>query len=155
VVIIATEENAPMRAENEAANFVPKYDVTSTERYVDSTSQKSEFERVIEELGRICEDTLSWDILKMTRKHFGGTEEDNARKFEAFMGSYIVQAATRLYDYGLVDAAFKKLDQAKVILEAKRKLTQEVEAIRAKTEEEAFDVSDMLGLFGDNDGGER
>jgi hypothetical protein len=149
---MATEENTPKGAENEETNFVPKYDVTSTERYVDSTSQKSEFDRVIEELGRICEDTLSWDILKMTRKHFGDTEEDNARKFDAFMGSYILVAATRLYDYGLTDAAFKRLEQAKTVLEAKQKLTQEVEAIRAKTKDDAFDVSDMLDLFGGDDG---
>jgi hypothetical protein len=153
VGIIASEENTPMKAEEGATVFVPQYDATSTERYVDSTSQRSEFDKVLDELGRISEDTLSWDILKATRKHFGDTEEDNARKFEAFMGSYIINAATYLYDKGLVDGAFKKLEQAKTVLEAKRKLAQEVEAIRAQTEEDAFDVSDMLGLFGDNDSG--
>jgi hypothetical protein len=120
--------------------------VTSKERYVDSISQKSEFDRVLDELGRISQETLSWDILRMTRKHFGDTEEHNARKFETFMGAFIINAATELYDKGLVDVAFAKLQQAKTILEAKRKLAQEVEAIRAKTEEDAFDVSDMLGL---------
>lgn len=97
-------------------------------------------------MGRISQETLSWDILRMTRKHFGDTEEHNARKFETFMGAFIINAATELYDKGLVDVAFAKLQQAKTILEAKRKLAQEVEAIRAKTEEDAFDVSDMLGL---------
>ena len=126
--------------------FVPQYDVTLQERYVDSTSQKSEFDRVLDELGRISEETLSWDILRMTRKHFGDTEEHNARKFEAFMGAFILNAAIRLCDQGLTDVAFAKLEQVKKILEAKKKLAQEVETIRAKTEEDAFDISAMLGL---------
>jgi hypothetical protein len=136
--------------------FVPQYDVTSQERYVDSTSQKSEFDRVLDELGRISHETLSWDILRMTRKHFGDTEEHKARKFEAFMGAFIINAAAELFDKGLIDVAFAKLEQAKTILEAKRKLAQEVEAIRAKTEGDFFDVSDMLGLGGDGkeEGGE-
>ncbi len=129
---------------------MPQYDVSSTERYVDSTSQKSEFEKVLDELGRISKETLSWDVSRMTQKH-GDTEEENARKLEAFLGSFIVNAATELYDKGLADIAFKKLEQAKAILEAKRKLTQEVEAIRAKTEEDFFDVSGMLGLFEDSE----
>jgi hypothetical protein len=131
-----------------AEDFVPQYDHTSTERYVDSTSQKSEFDRVLDELGRISQETLSWDILRWTRKHFGDREEDNARKFEAFMGAFIINAASALCDKGLADEAFKRLDQAKAILEAKLKLSREIEAIRSKTEEEAFDVSDMLGFGG-------
>jgi hypothetical protein len=67
------------------------------------------------------------------------------------MGAFIINAATELYDKGLIDAAFAKLAQAQTILEAKRKLAQEVEAIRAQTEEDAFDVSDMLGLGGNVD----
>ncbi|MDR1978071.1 MAG: hypothetical protein LBQ42_04990 [Synergistaceae bacterium] len=113
---------------------------------MDSTSQKSEFDRVLDELGRISQETLSWDILRMTRKHFGDTEEHNARKFEAFMGAFILNAAAELYDKGLADVALRKLEQARTILEAKQKLAQEVEAIRAKTEEDAFDISAMLGL---------
>lgn len=131
--------------------FVPKYDVASRERYVDSTSQKSELDKVLEELSRISRDQLSWDILRMTQKHFGDTEEEKALKLEAFLGAFIVNAATELYDKGFPEAAFKKLDQAKAVLEAKRKLTQEVEAIRAKTEEDVFDVSAMLGLFSDGE----
>jgi hypothetical protein len=140
-----------LRQKNPA--FVPQYDVTSKERYVDSTSQKSEFDRVIDELGRISQETLSWDILRMTRKHFGDTEEDNARKFEAFMGAFIINAATELYDKGLINVALAKLEQAKTILEAKQKLAQEVAAIRAQSEEDAFDISAMLGL-GSGDEGE-
>ncbi|MDR2179459.1 MAG: hypothetical protein LBP21_04055 [Synergistaceae bacterium] len=142
------QENAVGGAVLEQRNseFVPQYDVTSKERYVDSTSQKSEFDRVLDELGRISQETLSWDILRMTRKHFGDTEEHNARKFEAFMGAFIVNAALELYEKGFAEAAFAKLEQAKTILEAKRKLAQEVEAIRAKREEDVFDVAAMLGL---------
>jgi hypothetical protein len=150
----ARQENAVDESvrERKDSDFVPQYDVTSRERYVDSTSQKSEFDRVLDELGRISQETLSWDILRMTRKHFGDTEEHNARKFEAFMGAFIINAATELYDKGLVNVAFAKLEQAKTILEAKRKLAQEVEAIRAKTEEDVFDISAMLGLGGDSEG---
>jgi hypothetical protein len=135
-------------------DFVPRYDVLSTERYVDSTSRKSEFDRVLNELGRISQDALSWDILRLTRKHFGDREEDNARKFEAFMGAFITNAAIALYDKGLADEAFKRLDQAKTILEAKQKLNRETEAIRSKTEADAIDVSDMLGLGSDFNGDE-
>ncbi|MDR1378152.1 MAG: hypothetical protein LBJ36_03795 [Synergistaceae bacterium] len=135
---------------SEVGDFVPQYDVMSTERYVDSTSQKSEFDRVLDELGRISQETLAWDILRLTRKHFGDREEDKARKFEAFMGAFITNAATALYDKGLVDEAFKRLEQARSILEAKQKLCREIEIIRSKAELEVFDVSDMLG-FGEGD----
>jgi len=128
--------------------FVSKYNTASKERYVDST--KNEFDRVLEELKRISEETLSWDILRLTRKHFGDTEEDNLRKFEVFMREFIVNAVTRLYDKGLRDAAFKRLEQAKTVLEAKEKLMREIEAIRVKTEEDFIDLSDILGLFGDS-----
>jgi hypothetical protein len=138
-------------AESSVGDFVPQYDVMSTERYIDSTSQKSEFDRVLDELGRISRETLSWDILRLTRKHFGDREEDNMRKFEAFMGAFITNAATALCDKGLADEAFKRLDQARAILEAKQKLSREIEAIRSKTEAEFFDVSDMLGLGGGSD----
>ena len=127
--------------------FVPKYDVTSKERYVDSA--KSEFDRVLDELRRISEETLSWDVLRLTRKHFGDREEDNLRKFETFMGAFIVNAAVRLYDQGLGGVALERLEQAKTVLEAKAKLALEVEAIRVKTEEDVLDLTDMLGLFGE------
>jgi len=123
--------------------------VTSTERYVNSSSQKSEFDKVLDERRSISEDTLSWDILKVTRKHFGDTEENNARKFEAFMGAFIVNAAMRLYDKGLEESAFRILGQAKTVLETKRKLAQEIETIRAKTDENAIDIFDLLGIMKD------
>jgi len=121
----------------------------SKERYVDSTSQKTEFDKTIDELARISLDTLSWDVLKLTKKHFGDTEADNARKLEAFLGGFIVNAAASLYDKGLSAVAYKKLDEAKKVLETKQKLAQEVEAIRLKTEESSIDVSDLLGFFSD------
>jgi len=123
--------------------------MTSKERYVDSTSQKTEFERVIGELARMSVDTLSWDILKMTKKHFGDSEEANALKLEAYLGGFIVNAAATLYDRGFGDVAYKKLEEAKKVLETKEKLTLEMEAIRTKTEKDGIDVSDMLGLFSD------
>ena len=126
-----------------------KYDITSKERYVDSSSKKTEFEKVIGELARISLETLSWDIAKLTKKHFGEAEEDNALKLEAFLGGFIVNAASALYDKGLGAVAYKKLDEAKKILETKHKLAQEIEDIRLKTEEDSIDVSDMLGLFSD------
>ncbi|GHS95298.1 hypothetical protein AGMMS50276_10340 [Synergistales bacterium] len=128
------------------SEFVTKYDVSSKERYVDSTSQKSEFDRVLDELANISKDILSWNIIKATEKHFGGTEEENSHKIEAFLGAFIINAATELYNKGLQDAAFNKLEQAKKILEAKQKLEQETESVRVKLEESAIDVSDMLDL---------
>ena len=123
--------------------------MTSKERYVDSTSQKTEFEKVVGELARISLETLSWDIVKLTKKHFGDVEEDNARKMEAFLGGFIINAAATLFDKGLGAVAYKKLDEAKKVLDTKKKLVQEIEAIRLKTEEDSIDVSDMLGLFSD------
>jgi hypothetical protein len=132
--------------------FVPQYDVTSNKRYVDTVSQKSAFDKVLDELASISHDRLSWDMLQMTQKHFGDTEEENHRKLEAFLGAFIINAASELFDRGLEAVAFGKLEQARAILEAKRKLSQEVAAIRTKSSEEAFDVSDMLGLFEDEGG---
>jgi len=136
---------------NEDGALGSRYDVTSKERYVDSTSQKTELDRIIGELARISLETLSWDILKVTKKHFGNDEETNARKLEAYLGGFIVNAASVLHDKGLVDVAYKKLEEAKKILEVKQKLVQEAEAIRLKAEEDRIDVSDILGLFEDED----
>jgi hypothetical protein len=130
-------------------NFVPRYDVMSKERYVDSTSQKTEFDKVLDELASISKDMLEWDVLKMTKKHFGGSQEENARKLAAFFGAYIYNAAMGLYDQGQPDAAFEKLERAKAVLEAKRKLAREMENIQAKADETAFDISDMLDLADD------
>ena len=147
-----TGKNDAAAGENARETFVPQYDLTSKERYVDSMSQKTEFEKVIGELARISLESLSWDIVKMTKKHFGEAEEDNALKWEAYLGGFIVNAAAALYDKGLGVAAYKKLDEARKVLETKEKLAQETEAIRLKTEEDSIDVSDILGLFSDEAG---
>jgi len=118
---------------------------------VDYTSQKTELEKVIGELARISLETLSWDIVKMTKKHFGDAEEDNALKTEAFLGGFIVNAAAALYDKGLGAAAYRKLDEAKKVLETKHRLAQEMEAIRLNTEKDKIDVSDILGLLSDEE----
>lgn len=126
---------------------MPQYEVMSTERYVDSTSHKTGLDKVLDELRSISRDTLSWDVLRMTQKHCGGTQEEDAQKLEAFLGAFIVGAVTELFDKGLEDAALRQLDQARTVLEARQKLKREVESIRSRTEEAAFDVSDLLGLF--------
>lgn len=102
---------------------------------------------MLEELERISKETLAWDIVRMTQKHFGDSPEQEVRKMEAFLGGFIINAASELYERGMKDVAFAKLAQAQKILEAKEKLASEVEAIKAKVTEDAVDLSDILGLF--------
>ena len=144
---VGSSEPSPAASEGEGG-FSLKYDVTSQERYVDSTSQKTEFDKVLDELGRISKDVLAWDLERFTKRHQGDGDEADAlaKKFDAFLGSFITNAALELYDRGYPDAAFKRLEQARNVLEAKRKLEVEVESIKAKNEEDAMDLSD-LGLF--------
>ena len=134
--------------------FALQYDVNSDKRYVDSTSQKTDFEKMLDELSNISKEMLSWEVEKFTRKHHSdaGEASDTAKKFEAFLGGFITNAAIELYDRGYQDIAFQRLEQAKNILSAKRKLETEVESIKAANEEDAVDLSDMLGLFGPADG---
>ena len=138
-------------------DFTLQYDVNSRERYVDSTSQKTEFDRMLDELSRISKDMLSWEVEKFTGKYQGEGDEAaaaTARKFEAFLGGFITNAAMELYDRGYRDAAFQSLEQALKVLDAKRKLETEVESIKARNEEDSVDLSDMLGLFGGDDSGD-
>ena len=138
-------------------DFTLQYDVSSRERYVDSTSQKTEFDRMLDELSRISKDMLSWEVEKFTGKYQGEGDEAaaaTARKFEAFLGGFITNAAMELYDRGYRDAAFQSLEQALKVLDAKRKLETEVESIKARNEEDSVDLSDMLGLFGGDDSGD-
>ena len=127
--------------------------MSSEERYVDSTSQKTNFEKMLEELGAISKDLLSWEVEKFADKFTkkfqgdGDEAEATAQKFAAFLGGFITNAAMELYDRGYKDAAFQRLDQAKNVLEARRKLEDEVESIKARQEEDVVDLSDMLGLF--------
>ena len=134
-----------------------KYDFTSGERYVDKVSTKTEFDKMLDELADISKDLLSWQVEKFAKQHtskFQGDSdktESDAKKYEAFLGGYITNAAMTLYDNGYRDIAIKQLEQAKSILEARKKLEEETEATRTRVAEndDAVDLTDILGLFGD------
>ncbi len=146
---VPSAADAPEEGEGrKESTFVLQYDMNSNQRYVDSTSQKSEFDRVLDELSAISQEMLEWNLEKFTKKHGGDAEDALQRKWEAFLGGFITNAALALYNRGYPEAAFKRLEQARTVLEAKRKLEVEVEAIKAK-QDESFDLSDMLGLFGE------
>ena len=132
------------------------YDFTSGERYVDKVSTKTEFDKMLDELSAISKDLLSWEAEKFAKKYTDKFEDGDspvadARKFEAFLGGYITNAAMLLYDLGYKDAAIKQLEQAISILQARKKLEDETSAIKSRVEEQndAVDLSDILGLFGD------
>ena len=134
-----------------------KYDFTSGERYVDKVSTKTEFDKMLDELANISKDLLSWQVEKFAKQHtskFQGDfdkAESDAKKYEAFLGGYITNAAMTLYDNGYRDIAIKQLEQAKSILEARKKLEEETEATRTRVAEndDVVDLTDILGLFGD------
>ena len=112
---------------------------------------------MLDELADISKDLISWQVEKFARQHTGKYQgdfdkaESDAKKYEAFLGGYITNAAMLLYDNGYRDAAIKQLDQAKSILEARKKLEEETQAIKTRVEEDddAVDLTDILGLFGD------
>ena len=112
---------------------------------------------MLDELAAISKDLLSWETEKFAKKYTDKFQDGDdtpmadARKFEAFLGGYITNAAMTLYDLGYRDAAIKQLEQAKSILEARKKLEDETSAIKSRVEEQndAVDLSDILGLFGD------
>lgn len=149
----APAEPAPAGDAAPKEGFTLQYDVTSQERYVDSTSQKTEFDRMLDELARISKEMISWELEKFTKKFQGDGDEDAARakKFEAFLGGFITNAAMELYDRGYPDVAFQRLDQARNVLAAKQKLEDEMASIKARNEENSMDLGDMLGLFGDEE----
>ena len=134
-----------------------KYDFTSGERYVDKVSTKTEFDKMLDELADISKDLLSWQVEKFAKQHTSKFQGDSdktdsdAKKYEAFLGGYITNAAMTLYDNGYRDIAIKQLEQAKSILEARKKLEEETEATRTRVAEndDAVDLTDILGLFGD------
>ena len=144
-------------SEPESGEFKLKYDFTSGERYVDSVSTKTEFDKMLDELSAISGELLSHEVEKFakefTEKFQGDFDkaESDAKKYEAFLGGYITNAAMILYDNGYRDIAGKRLEQAKSILEARKKLEDETAAIKTRVEEEneSVDLSDILGLFGD------
>ncbi|MBQ7545147.1 MAG: hypothetical protein IJT02_09435 [Synergistaceae bacterium] len=152
----AVEEPLPEPSKDYSGSQL-NYDFTSGERYVDSVSTKTEFDKMLDELAAISADLLAHEVekfaLKFTGKFQGDTDkaEADAKKFEAFLGGYITNAAMTLYDNGYRDAAIKRLEQARSILEARRKLEEETEAISSRVEEnnDAVDLSDILGLMGD------
>lgn len=132
------------------------YDFTSGERYVDKVSTKTDFDKMLDELAAISKDLLSWEAEKFAKSYAGKFSEGDssvaeARKFEAFLGGYITNAAMLLYDKGYKDAAIKQLKQAVSILQARKKLEDETTAIKSRVEEQNDDVdlSDILGMFGD------
>lgn len=143
--------------EKEPEEFKLQYDVTSGERYVDKVSTKTEFDKMLDELADISKDLLSWQVEKFAKEYTGKfngefeKSESDAKKYEAFLGGYITNAAMTLYDNGYRDAALKQLEQAQNILIARKKLEDETQAIKDRVEEEEalVDLSDILGMFGD------
>lgn len=131
------------------------YDFTSGERYVDKVSTKTEFDKMLDELANISKELLSWQTEKFARDYTekfseGESSQAEARKYEAFLGGYITNAAMLLYDKGYREAAIKQLKQAISILQARKKLEDETSAIKSRVEEnDSVDLSDILGLFGD------
>ncbi|MBQ3448886.1 MAG: hypothetical protein IJG34_03195 [Synergistaceae bacterium] len=152
-----SENESESESEGEPGEFKLKYDFTSGERYVDSVSTKTEFDKMLDELGAISGELLSHEVEKFAKQFTGKFQgdfdraESDAKKYEAFLGGYITNAAMILYDNGYRDTAIKRLEQAKSILEARKKLEDETAAIKTRVEEEndSVDLSDILGLFGD------
>ena len=133
------------------------YDFTSGERYVDKVSTKTEFDKMLDELSAISKELLSWQTEKFARDYTekftegGESSVADMRKCEAFLGGYITNAAMMLCDMGYMDSAIRQLEQAINILKARKKLEDETSAIKSRVEEQndAVDLSDILGLFGD------
>ena len=150
------EDSQPATSHKDYSGSHLNYDFTSGERYVDKVSTKTEFDKMLDELANISKELLSWQADKFARDYTGKFQEGessqaDARKYEAFLGGYITNAAMLLYDKGYRDAAIKQLEQAKSILEARKKLEDETSAIKSRVEEQndVVDLSDILGIFGD------
>ena len=151
------EPEPPHKPKKDYTDYTPEYDFTSGTRYVDAVSTKTEFDKMLEQLADISRDLLAHEVEKFAVKFTGKFQGDfdkaeaDAKKYEAFLGGYITNAAMTLYDNGYPEAAIKKLEQAKSILEARKKLEEEKEAISSRVEEndDAVDLSDILGLIGD------
>ncbi|MBQ3455596.1 MAG: hypothetical protein IJG36_04105 [Synergistaceae bacterium] len=150
------EISQPEKSHKDYSGSHLDYDFTSGERYVDKVSTKTEFDKMLDELSAISKELLSWQTDKFARDYTvkfseGESSQADARKYEAFLGGYITNAAMMLYDKGYRDAAIKQLEQAISILQARKKLEDETSAIKSRVEEQndAVDLSDILGLFGD------
>ena len=151
------QDSQPISHTKDYSGETLNYDFTSGERYVDKVSTKTEFDKMLDELSAISKDLLAHEVekfaVKFTGKFQGDSDkaEADAKKYEAFLGGYITNAAMTLYDNGYRDTAIKQLEQAKSILEARKKLEEETEATRTRVAEndDAVDLTDILGLFGD------
>lgn len=150
------EDSQPAKTHKDYSGSQLNYDFTSGERYVDKVSTKTEFDKMLDELANISKELLSWQTEKFARDYTmkfneGESSQAEARKYEAFLGGYITNAAMMLYDKGYREAAIKQLEQAKSILDARKKLEDETSAIKSRVEEQndSVDLSDILGLFGD------
>ena len=134
-----------------------KYDVTSGKRYVDLVSTKTDFDRMLDELAAISKDIIEHEAERFAKKYTGKFQggfdkaEADAKKYDAFLGGYITNAAMLLYDRGHREVAISKLEETRKVLEARKRLEDETAAIKTRVEEEdaVVDLSDILGLFGD------
>ncbi len=152
-----TESETGTKSKKDYSGETLDYDFTSGKRYVDLVSTKTEFDKMLDELSAISGELLSHEVEKFAKQFTGKFQGDfdkaeaDAKKYEAFLGGYITNAAMILYDNGYRDVAIKQLEQAKSILEARKKLEDETTAIKTRVEEEndSVDLSDILGLFGD------
>ncbi|MBR0069596.1 MAG: hypothetical protein IJP97_03795, partial [Synergistaceae bacterium] len=101
-----SENESESESEGEPGEFKLKYDFTSGERYVDSVSTKTEFDKMLDELGAISGELLSHEVEKFAKQFTGKFQgdfdraESDAKKYEAFLGGYITNAAMILYDNG-------------------------------------------------------
>ena len=154
-----TSEPEPVSKPKDDGEFKLQYDVTSGQRYVDLVSTKTEFDKMLDELAKISKELLEHEAERFAKKYTGkfkaedgkSESEADARKYEAFLGGYISNAAMLLDDKGYRDIALKQLEQAKITLETKKRLEEETAAIHARVEEnnDSVDLSDILGMFGD------
>ncbi len=145
---------------NNEGSLELKYDVTSGERYVDAISTKTQFEKMLDELGLISKDLLEWQVEKFAvqfANKFGDGDEKNtpetakAKKFGAFLGGFITNAAMILQEKGYRDIALDCLEKTINILKAQQKLEAELLELKQLEEEENYnvDLSEILVLFGD------
>lgn len=150
-------EPTPIDTGNKYTGEDIKYDVTSGKRYVDLVSTKTDFDRMLDELAAISKDIIEHEAERFAKKYTGKFQggfdkaEADAKKYDAFLGGYITNAAMLLYDRGHREVAISKLEETCKVLEARKRLEDETAAIKTRVEEEdaVVDLSDILGLFGD------
>ena len=115
---------------------------------------------MLDELGVISKDLLEWQVEKFAvqfaNKFSEGDEKNTpeaakAKKFGAFLGGYITNAAMILQDRGYRELALTCLEKAINIIKAQEKLEAELLNLKQREEEENdnVDLSDILELFGD------